>query len=34
MGDIDLKMVSAPENSNKFQKKPGFGRKNQLRKRG
>jgi hypothetical protein len=34
MGDIDLKMISAPENSNKFQKKPGFGRKNQLRKRG
>ncbi len=29
-----LKLISAPENSNKFQKKPGFGRKNQLRKRG
>jgi hypothetical protein len=31
VGDIDLKMVSAAENSNKFQK-PGFRRKNQLRK--
>jgi hypothetical protein len=30
VGDIDFKMISAPENSNKFQK-PGFGRKNQLR---
>jgi hypothetical protein len=32
LGEIfDLKMISAVENSNKFQKKPGFGRKNQLR---
>jgi hypothetical protein len=29
VGDIDLKVISAVENSNKFQK-PGFGRKNQL----
>jgi hypothetical protein len=27
-----LKLISATENSNKFQKKPGFGRKKQLRK--
>jgi hypothetical protein len=25
--DIDLKAISATENSNKFQKNPGFGRK-------
>ncbi len=31
MGDIDFKVISAAENSNKFQEKPGFGRKNQLR---
>ncbi len=30
MGDIDLKVISVAENSNKFQK-PGFGSKNQLR---
>jgi hypothetical protein len=30
VGNIDLKMISATENSNKF-KKPGCGRKNQLR---
>jgi hypothetical protein len=30
VGDIDFKVISATENSNKFQKK-GFGRKNQLR---
>jgi hypothetical protein len=29
--DIDLKVVSTAENSNKIPKKPGFGRKNQLR---
>jgi hypothetical protein len=26
-----FKVISAAENSNKFPKKPGFGRKNQLR---
>jgi hypothetical protein len=31
VGDIDSKVIYATENSNKFQKKPGFGRKNQLR---
>jgi hypothetical protein len=31
--DIDFSVISAAENSNKFQKKPGFGRKNQLRMR-
>jgi hypothetical protein len=31
VGDSDLKVNSAAENSNKFPKKPGFGRKNQLR---
>jgi hypothetical protein len=30
VGDIDFKVIFAIENSNKF-KKPGFGRKNQLR---
>ncbi len=30
MGDIDFKVISDVENSNKFQK-PGFERKNQLR---
>jgi hypothetical protein len=30
VGDIDLKVISGAENSNKF-KKPGFERKNQLR---
>jgi hypothetical protein len=29
--DIDFKVISAAENSNKFQKS-GFGRENQLRK--
>jgi hypothetical protein len=28
---IDFRVFSAPENSNKFPKKSGFGRKNQLR---
>ncbi len=31
MGDIDFKVISAAEKSNKFPKKPVFGRKNQLR---
>jgi hypothetical protein len=31
VGDIDLYVISAAENSNKFPKKPGFERKNQLR---
>jgi hypothetical protein len=31
VGDIDVKVISAAENSHKFQKKAGFGRKNQLR---
>jgi hypothetical protein len=30
VGDIDFKVISATENSNKFQK-PGFGRKKQSR---
>jgi hypothetical protein len=30
VGDIDLKVIFAAKNSNKFQK-PGFGKKNQLR---
>jgi hypothetical protein len=30
--DIDLKMISTTGNSNKFSQKPGFGRKNQLRR--
>jgi hypothetical protein len=30
---IDFKVISAAENSNKYLKKPGFGRKNQLRTR-
>jgi hypothetical protein len=29
--DIDLKVISAAKNSNKFPKKPDFGRINQLR---
>jgi hypothetical protein len=29
--DIDFEVISGAENSNKFHKKPGFGRKNQLR---
>jgi hypothetical protein len=29
--DIDFEVISATENSNKFRKKPGFQRKNQLR---
>jgi hypothetical protein len=29
-GDIDFKVISTTENSNKFPKKPGVGRKNQL----
>jgi hypothetical protein len=33
VGDIDFKVISAGENSNKFYKKPAFGRKNQLRMR-
>jgi hypothetical protein len=33
VGDIDLKVISAPENSNKFQK-PGFGRKKSVEGRG
>jgi hypothetical protein len=32
VGDIDLKVISATKNSNKFQI-PGFGWKNQLRTR-
>jgi hypothetical protein len=28
---IDFQVISATENSNKFPKKPGFGKKNQLR---
>jgi hypothetical protein len=31
VGDIDFEVISATENSNKFQKKLGFGRKNQSR---
>jgi hypothetical protein len=31
MRDIDFKVISAAENSNKFPKEPGFGRKTQLR---
>jgi hypothetical protein len=31
VGDIDLKVISTAENSNRFRKKPSFGRKNQLR---
>jgi hypothetical protein len=31
VGDIDFKVISITENSNKFQKNPSFGRKNQLR---
>jgi hypothetical protein len=31
VGDIDFEVISAAENSNEFPKKPGFGRKNQLR---
>jgi hypothetical protein len=31
VGEIDFYVISAAENSNKFPKKPGFGRKNQLR---
>jgi hypothetical protein len=31
VGDIDFKVVSTIENSNKFQKIRFFGRKNQLR---
>jgi hypothetical protein len=27
VGDIDFKVISVAENSNKFPKKPGFGRK-------
>jgi hypothetical protein len=27
VGDIDFKVISATENSTKFPKKPGFGRK-------
>ncbi len=27
VGDIDFEVISAAENSNEFQKKPGFGRK-------
>jgi len=27
VGDIELKVISATENSNKIPKKPGFGRK-------
>jgi hypothetical protein len=30
LGDIDFEVISAAENSNKFQK-PGFERKNQLK---
>jgi hypothetical protein len=28
---IDFEVISATENSNKYSKKPGLGRKNQLR---
>jgi len=28
VGDIDFKVISTAENSNKIQKKPGFARKN------
>jgi hypothetical protein len=31
VGDIDLKVISTDENTNSS-KKPGFGKKNQLRK--
>jgi hypothetical protein len=31
VGDIDFKVISTAENSNKFPKKPGWGRKSQLR---
>jgi hypothetical protein len=31
VGDIDFKVIFATENSHEFPKKPGFGRKNQLR---
>jgi len=31
VGDIDLKVISTTENSNKFQKAKVFGKKNQLR---
>jgi hypothetical protein len=31
VGNIDLKMISTTENSNKFPKKQGLGRQNQLR---
>jgi hypothetical protein len=31
VGDIDLKMISAAENSQINSKNPGFGRKNELR---
>jgi competence transcription factor ComK len=32
VGDIDFKVISAIENSNKFHKNQVLGRKNQLRK--
>jgi hypothetical protein len=31
VGDNDFEVISSSENSNKLLKKPGFGRKNQLR---